>query len=38
MSVYNSSVKRDVEAINNLLKGVTPADKDILGTPLQQIF
>lgn len=38
MSVYNSSVKRDVEAINNLLKGVTPADKDILGTPLQQFF
>ena len=37
MGIYDSNIKRDVDAINNLLKGVEPT-KSILESPLQQIF
>lgn len=37
MGIYDSDIKRDVDAINNLLKGIKPA-KSISVHPLQQIF
>lgn len=37
MGIYDSNIKRDVDAINNLLKGIKPA-KSISVNPLQQIF
>lgn len=37
MGIYDSNIKRDVDAINNLLKGIKPT-KRISVSPQQQIF
>lgn len=37
MGIYDSNIKRDVDAINNLLKGIKPA-RSISNDPFQQIF
>ena len=37
MGIYDSNIKRDVDAINNLLKGIKPA-MSVSVNPLQQIF
>ena len=37
MGIYDSNIKRDVDAINKLLKGIKPT-KSVLSYPLQQIF
>ena len=37
MGIYDSNIKRDVDAINNLLKGIKPA-MSMSVNPLQQIF
>ena len=37
MGLYDSNIKRDVDAINNLLKGIKPA-KNMFENPLQRIF
>lgn len=39
MGIYDSDIKRDIDALNDLLKGVKPSNKiKAKDTPLQQIF
>lgn len=39
MGVYDKDIKRDIDAINELLKGVRPSKKVFLGNyPYQQIY
>lgn len=39
MGVYDKDIKRDIDAINELLKGVRPSKKVVLGNyPYQQIY
>ena len=37
MGLYDSNIKRDVDALNNLLKGIKPS-KSVSNYPFQQIF